>query len=334
MKTSKWLFLFGLGLSIVLISCNQTLSDGIPGTQDTTSKENAPESSIAKRVQEMKANGLLDSLTTQGARSAVEDSAIDIDKINYFISNTDEALAEIALSDDGDVQLRLLDAMFNGGTVGEIADIMAQISDEMADSFLATVESQVAILDGSDGQARSLNSNIRDIKLGYSDRPTGGNSRAIFAGNFNSDTLAWYAGMCATTIAGISAYKFCGWWQPWVGVAGLVTAGAGAASMTGQLAVWVACTEFFSWIQSFVNRDAVTANEKANTGTGVKMLGIAAGTAGVVGYCYLVAPEVCKIIVSTVETAWYKITGAIKTALPPGVSVKLDIWGIAFKISL
>jgi hypothetical protein len=48
-------------------------------------------------------NGLLDSLTTQSARSVVRDSAIDIDKVDYFISNTDEALTEIARSDDGEI---------------------------------------------------------------------------------------------------------------------------------------------------------------------------------------------------------------------------------------
>jgi hypothetical protein len=41
-------------------------------------------------------------------------------------------LDETAQSENGEVQLRLIDALFAGGAVGEIAGIMAEISPEMS----------------------------------------------------------------------------------------------------------------------------------------------------------------------------------------------------------
>jgi hypothetical protein len=292
MKMNKWLFLCGLGLSIIFISCHQVFSDGSSSTQDTSLEEDISKSLIATRVQELKANGLLDSLTTPSARSVIGDSTIDIDKIGYFISNTDEVLTEITQSDDGEIQLSLLDAMFNGRTVGEIADIMAKISEEMAQEYLDTITQITTIMEKE--QARTVGTtDIRNIRLNLHEKISQ-NARAAFSSNFNQDTVNWYLGFCATTIAGLSAYKWCSWWQPWVGIAGLITAGAGSALMVGQLGVWYSGSDFRNWVNNLISaynnpghfKSATeSANSMANSSIGNQLLVISIATAGVGGFC-------------------------------------------------
>ena len=148
--------------------------------------------------------------------------------------------------------------------------------------------------------------------------------RSIFESNFNQDTLNWYYGMCAATIAGLTAYKFCGFWQPWVGVAGLVAAGAGAASMVTQLVIWCSCSEFLTWVEAIINTNSYTASSVLNSSVGLKILGISAATAGVVAYCFTVTPEVASVIIETVISAWNQIITTITKFLPDGVTLIIN----------
>jgi hypothetical protein len=226
-KASKARIVGSLVLLAVLVGC----SDVITAPVDTSSQYPSGDrnTSISRRIGQLKDAGLLDSLISEStSRSALETG--DDEQLLYFINNTDTALDEIAQSENGEVQLKLIDAMFGGATVGKIADIMAQISPEMSQEYLGIME-ELVIPDGGSGQERSLISsiNIRDIRLDFYD--TSNNSRGLFDADFRQSTINWYYGLSAVTIAGLSAYKWCKWWQPWVGVAGLVTAAAGGSSM-------------------------------------------------------------------------------------------------------
>jgi hypothetical protein len=199
--------IYGLLTSVLiaLFGCNNAL---VPPAGTVTPDVNRT-SNVSQRIGELKDAGLFDSLLNgEVGRSAVNsDSEVGSEQIAYFINNTDDALAEIAQSENGDVQLRFINALFGDSTVGEIADIMAEISEDMSEEYLTTMEELALVTDTTDTQSRSVasagNTNVRNIRIGFYDENRPLSARGAYASNLNWDTVAWYGGFCASTIAGV-----------------------------------------------------------------------------------------------------------------------------------
>jgi hypothetical protein len=84
--------------------------------------------------------------------------------------------------------------------------------------------------------ATGTKQNIRQLKLRLSDKPsatvysasTVPIMRSIFARDMEWSTIAWYSGLCVTTVVAIYLADS---WIPWVKIAGCITAVAGAAAL-------------------------------------------------------------------------------------------------------
>jgi hypothetical protein len=71
--------------------------------------------SISQRIEQLKDAGLLDSLISEStSRYALKTG--DNEQLLYFINNTDAVLDEIVQSENGEIQLQLIDALFTDGT--------------------------------------------------------------------------------------------------------------------------------------------------------------------------------------------------------------------------
>jgi hypothetical protein len=201
----------------------------------------------------------------------MEDTPVstDLEKARYFIMNTNQALDEITQSEDAEFQLEFISLMVNGGSVGEMADLMAQISEEMSREYIQAVESQIVNMETASKSTRTALSSedVRNLRLGFYGIGNTYSARI----SLNQGSMNAYYGFCAATIAGLSAYRWCAWWQPWVGIAGLVT--AGAASMTIELGMWYLCTDFKNLVNNIYaakeSNDALaTINSLFQSGTG------------------------------------------------------------------
>jgi hypothetical protein len=306
---------------------------------DTASQQSGGDrkTSISQRIGQFKEAGLLDSLISEStSRSALETN--DDEQLLYFINNTDAALDEIAQSENGEVQLKLIDAMLNGATVGETADIMAEISEDMAAQYLTAMEEQVDALEAmstSANQSRSLvnSSNIRDIKLTFYDSATSSPARGAYDANFATDTVVWYIGFCAATIAGCYAASS---WIPWVKIPGIVVAVAGGVSMGVQLTRWLGCSEFLQFCSTVYafgktydkNKEYDTNANKSyatsitghfNGVIGSQLLVIAGTTTVTVLVCQ--ATTFGKAVISTGQSIWNAIVAKITSLIPPGINI-------------
>jgi hypothetical protein len=292
--------------------------------------EIAHTSDVSKRIESLKEAGLLDSLLReQAGRSAAEayPDDVDMDKLNFFIFNTDEALAEIARSENGDVQLRLIDALFTGGTVGEVADLMADVSEDMANEYLAAVETQLEVLyEFSGTQERSAFSkgDIRNIRLSFfDDGNVGATTRGAFAKNFATDTVVWYCGFCTATIAGVVAAKSV---LPWISIPGIVAAAAGAGSMTAQLIIWRDCSPFASWVSALIGKNATALNQIARTGDGPALLTVTGFTVATVAVCAV--SVVGRAAIAAFKSPW----NAMVTRIINATGVNWNLFGIPFAL--
>jgi hypothetical protein len=252
---------------------------------------------------------------------------VDMDKLNFFISNTDEALAEIAQSENGDVQLRLIDAMFTGGTVGEIADIMAEISEDMANDYVNTIETQLeSLYELDETQARSAYSrgDIKNIRLSFFDeRNIGTTARGAYDANLNRDTIIWYGGFCAATVAGVWAASS---YLPWVKIPGIIAAAAGAGSMVAQLIIWKDCQPFVNWISSLIGKNTTEMQNLILSSNGPALLTIAGLTLGTAGACSF--SVVGRAAIAVFKVHW----NAMVTYIINATGVNWELFGIALAI--
>ncbi|MDR3122738.1 MAG: hypothetical protein LBU16_03040 [Treponema sp.] len=310
---------------IALIGCNNEILTN-PGNYTT---ESARVSEVSKRIEALKEAGLLDSLLREQSARAVAETYlndVDMDKLNFFISDTDEALAEIAQSENGDVQLRLIDAMFTGGTVGEIADIMAEISEDLANEYLNAMETQLEVLyEVEETQARSAypRGDIKNIRLSFFDeRNTGTTARGAYEANLNRDTVIWYGGFCAATVAGVYAATS-GW--PWISIPGIIAAVAGAGSMSIQLGVWTKCPPFLSLINSIIGKNPTELNRILLTGDGPALLTIGGLTVGTALACAFSPPG--RAAIAIFKKAWNAMVAKIIAV----TNINWEVFGIAFQ---
>lgn len=285
--------------------------------------------SISNQINTLNSQGLLNSITNKNQRSALtlpNDSPINFNQIESCINDPDSFIRDATKDNPDSVDVMLINTLLNGGTIGELADTMAIVSPEMSAEYVSACAESINSFNISVGRSVITTQDLRSVKLSFlSDSTT---ARSIFEGNLNQDTINWYYGMCAFTIGGLSAYRWCGWWQPWVGVAGVITAVAGGASMATQLGIWYVCTDFQSWVTSLAGLNGASLTSMANGPNGLKLLGISAATAGVVGFCAGVTPELWGIVVGNVTSTWNGIITFLNKMLP---GITLVIQGVQLK---
>ena len=316
----KRIILMCMVLSALFLSCkNEFEEDFIVSLSSKKSSAN-----FTSKISHLKEIGLFDSILQEKSDRAIENSG-DKTEVNLFIENPDKYIEENS-NDDSEESLNLFTLIYDGGTIEDVYNSMLVVSPEMAEEYLDTVTKSINSSETSAGRTAMAVDSIKSINLSFFENSYDNMSRGIYASNLNRDTVNWYYGMCATTIAGLTAYKFFSWWQPWVRVAGLATAIAGGASMAFQLGVWYVCTDFKAWVTSFVNRDSEEATKILNSEIGLKVLGISTATAGVVAYCYFVTPELSRPVIKFVKEKWNSILIFIRTAI--NTNIKLSFFHI------
>lgn len=213
--------------------------------------------------------------------------------------------------------------MYSGATIGEVAEIMAETSDEMSKEYLENVEYEINTINRNlTGDSLSIDE-IKNIQLTFSS-DYDDVQRGAFAKNMDWNTIYWYYGMCGTTIAGLAAYKWVSWWQPWVAVAGLATAAAGGASMAVQLGLWSTCSDLTNFVNSFIGKDRETIMKIINGSQGKKLLAISGSTLSVVGFCVAFTPEVSSFVISKSIAGWNRIMGVLTYYLPKGLTLVIQ----------
>jgi len=306
-------------LSLCLFTgCQDNLPVNKNGSNDAS--QSVRYSDISNRIGNLKDAGLLDSLFAIDSNRSVTANEFDEEQVKYFVEHTDEALANIVLLEKGEIQIQLISALLSDSTVGEVADIMALLSEDMAEEYLLKVEeiiNPLGVLDDNNGTSRSIvpNNNIRNIRLRFYDNARINTaSRGAYAADFNTDTIIWYTGFCAATVAGCVAASS---WIPWVSIPGIVVAVAGGVSMGVQLTRWYTCTQLSSFVNSFSGKDSKQATEILNSGIGHSLLKVAIITAATAAALYCTPAG--RAAWTAVKSAWNAIVGKITSVLPRGV---------------
>ena len=262
---------------------------------------NTRTSTVSLRVGELKESGLLDPLMNgASARGRSTDlfegfDANQMEKIDFFINNTDAALEEIATMEDGDVQIRLIEVLFTGGTVGEVAGIMAEISEEMSSEFISAIEESITLpLSEIENSGRSISS-IMDIEIGFF-IDDGRNARSSSMSSSNTNR---YIAFSATAIAGFVATK-ARW--PWISIPGAVVATAATGSMAWQLGHWAFGTDLANFVSAAANLNFDRVVALLRTEHGVSLVKISSTTMGVYGIMNIT--PFGKILIAIVRNNW------------------------------
>lgn len=297
---------------LLYASCNNALLK----SEDVNGKSSVSElSSISERIMNMREEGLFDNILNQSSssRSAMNRNGIDIGEAQRFITDTDAVLAEIASLENAEIQLQFIEALFNGGTVEDVAAVFAMESQDLSDQYLNAISSMTQLSNATG--SRSATSSVMDIKLAYYTRDNLANRRA-FSKAFDWSTIAWYSGFCAATIAGLIASET---WIPWIKIAGYVAAAAGATSMCVQLGFWATSPDFRDWIGSLAGQDGSRATSILNGEMGGKFAAITLATTGVAVTCY--ATSTGRLVINFIRSTWNSMVSAITQMLPNNVTL-------------
>ncbi len=296
-----------LYFSLALFGCANE-SDAVSKEDSLSLQKTNRITAVSKQIKKLRRAGLLDSLLNAPMTGVLSDDFIDT------------TLAEIAESDYRDVRLRLLEAMLNGGTVGYVADIMSEISENMATEYLTAMETQMEALDMLEYRDKDLIkiNNLREIRLRFYDY-TSTAPRGACGSDFNNDTISWYAGFCATTIAGAIAASS---HFPLIAIPGTLVMAAGGTSMVIQLDRWAKDSAFRKWVASLRDQDGEQLTPIANSGVGPKLIVISGMTAGTVAICGLTPAG--KFVCAAVGAAWGKIIDTVYAALPKNVTLYIN----------
>ena len=298
-------------IALAMTGCKNGIS-----IDDTTTFQiaNEPKSDIAKNIAVLKEAGLFEELLTNSSRNAVcADN--EIKSVHRFITNTDEVLAEIETEENGSEQIKVINALFGGGSTEDFYNAFYYLDAEKAGDFLNAIneieENQFQA--NNKAVARSVASSQ---KLNLTYYPFQNEvARGAYASNLEWSTIGWYTGFCAATIAGMYAASYGGFW---VRIAGIAAASAGTASMVIQLKKWADCSQLITFLSKLKSQDAQGANQIFQTEDGKKLLFIISETAATVVACAIspVGRSVIKVV-----TQWYNcIINKILTILPSGIN--------------
>ena len=326
MKKMHFVSIMAIALWMIMtFGCKNNLIDkGIDACGQTSKCDSA----VAFNVLLMKENGLFDGIVNDIAlRSADSDFSDEDAQILRFINDTDAVLAEIAESENGEKQLRLIEALFTDSTVDDVASAFAAISEDMAEEYLFQVKSLVPeeiVSEINDVSARSAGiTDIQKLRTAYFIK-NNNSYRGAYAANMDWDTIAWYTGFCAATVAGCVAASYGGFW---VRIGGIVAASAGTASIAVQLVRWVSCSDLKNLMQSVLDKNSAAATKVLNEGLGwryITIIGIS--TATIVG-CYVT--PFGKAVVKVVIEKFNALVAKILSILPSGINY--TICGIPLK---
>lgn len=271
-------------------------------------------SQIAKNIQMMKENGLFDDILFNNCRSTLEEDK-EHDMMVRFINDTDSVLEEIASTETGEQDLKIINALFNGGSTEEFAEAFSAINKEKSEEFTAYVNENLRIEEDLDSTLSRSATTIPKIILGYN-MPNRTTVRGAYADNMEWSTIGWYTGFCAATVAGFYMASYGGFWTR---IAGCVAAAAGGVSMAVQLGKWCYCSDLGNFISSLMQQDAVKANDIAHSDDGLKIATICTETTVTAVLCY--TTPFGKSVVNAVVGCYNMIVEKILTALPKGVSI-------------
>ena len=305
-----------MSVSITFMGCKNNMLDYRKDADDVTINYN--KSTVSKNIEKMKTSGLLNNLLSQmESRSAANSLNDDDVQLMRFINETDDVLAEIAESENGMKEKKLINCLFTEASVEDVKLAFSELSQDMADKFqenINSLEEHSLLIDGI-GDARSVSASYNPLKLLYYMDSGMNNARGAYSDDMNNDTIAWYTGFCAATIAGCIAASYGGFWTR---IAGTVAAAAGITSMTIQLTKWCLCTDLVSLISAIAGQDAYTANVILQSDLGKRYLLILSETTCTVLACYIT--PFGRICINAVIDKINLLVSAILDVLPAGVS--------------
>ena len=305
-----------MSVSITFMGCKNNMLDYRKDADDVTINYN--KSTVSKNIEKMKTSGLLNNLLSQmESRSAANSLNDDDVQLMRFINETDDVLAEIAESENGIKEINLITCLFSGSSVEDVRLAFSDLSQEMADEFQSNINSLVehSLLINDTETARSGSVSCTPVKLLYYMDSSMNNARGAYSDDMNNDTIAWYTGFCAATIAGCIAASYGGFWTR---IAGTVAAAAGITSMTIQLTKWCCCTDLAKLVGAIAGQDAYTANAILQSDLGKRYLLILSETTCTVIACYVT--PFGRLCINTVVDKINILISAILDILPAGVN--------------
>lgn len=235
----------GFILSALIVSCQNPIS--IDPILDQKYE-------IVKNIHNLDSQGFFSTLKTipNGGRNfgsdnvSVEEIKIAQDKIDQITTDPMMVLSEIEREEDGQYQIDLIETMLSSeSTAQDVVDKMNKLDPKLAVNYRESLESQFEQLTAN-MDSRSIQFDLTKIKLRHYSSSDDLN-RGFLDPVFDWNTVYWYMGYSATTIAGLAVYKWTpewvmSWWGPtwtgWIRWVGLGTAAGGATLMTTQLIKW------------------------------------------------------------------------------------------------
>lgn len=305
----KTFFCLLIVLTLGLSGCNN-LEDG---NSLSFKQDKDTGSLLSKRITDLKKAGLLDELLSVN-RSA--GSSEELDMYQRFIEDTDSVLEEIKKSENGEEELAIINALFLGETVDDFANAFEKIDYEKAEEYRELSKTFFAERQLVSRQA------VNSLQLCYLIDTE--NCRTIYGKDLSWNTIGWYTGFCAATVAGFYAFSYGGLWAK---IAGGIAAAAGVTSMCVQLVNWAGCSDLFNLIIDIANKNVVGATNIINSEGGLRLATITVETAATLLACYF-TPFGRELVVHVVER-YNLIVSEIYSHFPKGI--QFNVCGIPLK---
>ena len=297
----KTFLLFGL-CTFAFSSCTNDL-----GKNSTSEDFSKRKSQISYNIGKMKEAGLFDSLISS-ARSASDEEE---EMMLRFINDTDSVLEEIALEENGQEKIEVINALFCGASTEEFANSFAKLDAQKAEEYLTYVNENL----NHENQLNARTALSTSIKLSYASDLEVNAARSIYAADLEWSTIGWYTGFCAATVAGCYMASYGGLWTR---IAGYVAATAGAGSMVIQLSIWSTCSDIIKLASALINKDLTTIENILNSEEGYKLGIISAETVATAVACYFT--PLGQKIVGFFKAAYNKVIDVILDVLPKGIN--------------
>ncbi len=290
-------------LNFLICSCQSNFNDEISCIDDCANSE------IAQNVASMKKEGLFDSILLE-ARSACSDD--DIVYLERFITETDSVLEEISTEENGQEKIDVISKLFCGASVQDFASSFSKLDSEKAEEFLTVMNENFNV--SEDSSARTASNLL--LTLCYANLFASSSLRTAYANDLSWNTIGWYSGFCAATVAGFYLASYGGLWTR---IAGMAAALAGAGSMAVQLGKWVVYSELGTFVSGMLTQDNSKINAKSDSS--LKFLTIASLTVGTLIAC-AVTPFGISLIKGVVSL-YNEFVDVLISMFPKGISYKI-----------
>ncbi|GMO17366.1 MAG: hypothetical protein Pg6A_03750 [Termitinemataceae bacterium] len=319
LKTLKTVFFSAV---LLFFGCDNLLQSE---NHSNTKKEN-PVSQTVAAIEALDKNAIKSSIANAKEENPEAFASVDDEKLNLLLNNPAEAFRQIALEEKGVEQLKLINVMFNEGSVDDAVKALEAIDPVLADGFWNAVEEIASIMKLSTEEislsrsaAGDSQRNIRNLPLRMNQmsnsNPIG---RKAFSKELEWDAVLWYAGYCVATTLGV--YALCSP-LPWVFISGIVATAAGSIAMTAQIILW-RDTGVIEFAKSLISMDAETATKMVNSDKGLQLITITALTSGTAALCSI--SPIGKLIVQAVKSLWADVIAVFNSYLPPGLSISIN----------